>query len=71
MYRTTRKDLHEDEDYIEEVCETCHGTGMGKDPHHYGVDDWCKRCGVGKTYMESHKYKVRIPWDEYDGRAAS
>lgn len=29
------------------------------------VDGWCKRCGVGITYCESHKYKVRIPWEEY------
>ena len=32
------------------------------------IDDWCKRCGVGTTYYESHKYKVRIPWEEYDGQ---
>lgn len=31
------------------------------------VDGWCKRCGVGITYYESHKYKVRIPWEEYNG----
>ncbi len=30
------------------------------------LDDWCRRCGVGTTYFESHKYKVRIPWEEYD-----
>ena len=30
------------------------------------VDGWCKRCGVGTTYYESHKYKVRIPWEEYN-----
>ncbi len=29
------------------------------------VDGWCKRCGVGTTYYESHKYKVKIPWEEY------
>lgn len=29
------------------------------------LDDWCKRCGVSTTYYESHKYKVRIPWEEY------
>lgn len=28
------------------------------------VDGWCKRCGVGTTYYESHKYKVRIPWED-------
>lgn len=28
------------------------------------LNDWCKSCGVGKTYYESHKYKVRIPWDQ-------
>lgn len=32
------------------------------------VDGWCKRCGVGTTYYESHKYKVRIPWEDYDGK---
>ena len=31
------------------------------------VDGWCKRCGVGTTYYKSHKYKVRIPWEEYKG----
>lgn len=30
------------------------------------LDSWCKRCGVSTTYFESHKYKVRIPWEEYD-----
>ena len=29
------------------------------------IDGWCKRCGVGTTYYESHKYKVRIPWERY------
>lgn len=29
------------------------------------LDEWCKRCGVGTTYYESHKYKVRIPWEDY------
>lgn len=29
------------------------------------VDAWCKRCGVGTTFYESHKYKVRIPWEAY------
>lgn len=28
------------------------------------LDDWCRRCGVGTTYYENHKYKVRIPWEE-------
>ena len=32
------------------------------------LDDWCKSCGVSTTYQESHKYKVRIPWEEYDRR---
>ena len=32
------------------------------------LDGWCKRCGVGTTYYESHKYKVRIPWELYDER---
>ena len=31
------------------------------------IDGWCKRCGVGTTYYESHKYKVRIPWEQYRG----
>jgi predicted RNA-binding Zn-ribbon protein involved in translation (DUF1610 family) len=30
------------------------------------LNDWCGRCGVGKTYMESHEFKVRIPWEDYD-----
>ena len=30
------------------------------------LDEWCKRCGVGTTYYESHKYKVRIPWEDYN-----
>lgn len=29
------------------------------------LNDWCANCGVGTTYMESHKSKVRIPWDMY------
>lgn len=29
------------------------------------LEDWCKHCGVGTTYRESHKYKVRIPWERY------
>lgn len=27
------------------------------------LDNWCKHCGVGTTYYECHKYKVRIPWE--------
>ncbi len=30
------------------------------------LDNWCKTCGVGTTYYESHKYKVRIPWELYN-----
>lgn len=30
------------------------------------LDSWCKTCGVGTTYYESHKYKVRIPWESAD-----
>lgn len=30
------------------------------------LDEWCENCGVGKTYYQG-KYKVRIPWEEYDG----
>ena len=30
------------------------------------LDDWCKHCGVRTSYSESHRYKVRIPWAEYD-----
>ena len=29
------------------------------------LDEWCESCGVGRTYYESHKYKVRIPWELY------
>lgn len=32
------------------------------------LNDWCTRCGVGKSYEESHKFKVRIPWEVYDAR---
>ena len=32
------------------------------------LDRWCKTCGVGTTYYESNKYKVRIPWEEYEKR---
>ena len=32
------------------------------------LNDWCAKCGVGKTYCESHRYKVRIPWEEYERR---
>lgn len=28
------------------------------------LDGFCDNCGVGETYYESHKYKVRIPWEE-------
>ena len=30
------------------------------------LDKWCKDCGVTTTYYESPKYKVRIPWENYD-----
>lgn len=30
------------------------------------LDAWAETCGVGKTYFESHKYKVAIPWEQYD-----
>ena len=30
------------------------------------LDDWCKSSGVGVSYRVSHKYKVRIPWEDYD-----
>lgn len=26
---------------------------------------WCDDCGLGPTYYESHKFKIRIPWEEY------
>lgn len=29
------------------------------------LDKWCKECGPSPTYVQS-KYKVRIPWEEYD-----
>lgn len=29
------------------------------------LNKWCKECGVGTTYFEG-KYKVRIPWEDYD-----
>lgn len=29
------------------------------------LNEWCRTCGVGDTYYESHKYKVKIPWEEY------
>ena len=27
------------------------------------LNDWCLRCGMGKSYTWTTKYKVRIPWD--------
>ncbi len=30
------------------------------------LNNWIKTCGVNTTYYENHKYKVRIPWEEYD-----
>ena len=30
------------------------------------LDDWCKSSGVGVSYRVSHKYKVRIPWEDYE-----
>lgn len=33
------------------------------------LDEWCKSCGVGTSYKISHKYKVRIPWEEYEKMA--
>lgn len=33
------------------------------------LDEWCKTCGVGTSYRVSHKYKVRIPWEEYEKMA--
>ena len=32
------------------------------------LDHWAKTCGVRTAYYESHKYKVRIPWEDYDKR---
>lgn len=32
------------------------------------LDHWAKTCGVSTTYYESHKYKVRIPWEDYNKR---
>lgn len=29
------------------------------------LNSWCKSCGIGDTYCESHKYKVKIPWEKY------
>lgn len=30
------------------------------------LDKWCKDCGVRTTYYASSKYKVRIPWVNYE-----
>ena len=30
------------------------------------LDKWCKDCGVSTTYYKDSKYKVRIPWENYD-----
>lgn len=30
------------------------------------LDNWCKQCGVRKTYHASNKFKVKIPWELYD-----
>lgn len=27
------------------------------------LDDWCYGCGVGSTYIEDNRYKVRVPWE--------
>lgn len=35
------------------------------------LDGWCKTCGVGATYYESHKYKVKIPWEDYDNECTN
>lgn len=40
-------------------------TGSIKELQDY-LDKWCDNCGVGNIYYENHKYKVRIPWEEYD-----
>lgn len=40
-------------------------TGSIKELQDY-LDKWCDNCGVGNVYYENHKYKVRIPWEEYD-----
>lgn len=32
------------------------------------LNEWIKTCGVNTTYYESHKYKVRIPWELYKER---
>lgn len=29
------------------------------------LNEWCKTCGVRTTYYET-KYKVKIPWEDYD-----
>ena len=30
------------------------------------LDEFCKTCGVGTTYYQG-KYKVRIPWEDFNG----
>ena len=30
------------------------------------LDSWCKHCSVGTTYYPDKRYKVRIPWEEYE-----
>ena len=30
------------------------------------LDEWCESCGVGTSHRVSNKYKVRIPWEEYE-----
>jgi len=30
------------------------------------LDNWCDSCGVGTTYTDDVKYKIRIPWDKYE-----
>lgn len=30
------------------------------------LDEWCKDCGVGITYIIDYSHKTSIPWDEYE-----
>lgn len=32
------------------------------------LDKWVDNCGINRTYCESHRYKVKIPWEKYKNK---
>lgn len=59
-------------DSVERACEDLHEDAMCNISHESIVElqnfinVWIDRNSPGKTYYESHKYAVRIPWEKYD-----